>query len=732
MKVLMCLMGLDIGGAETHVVELCRALASRGIDISVASSGGVYVAELESCGIKHFTVPLHNKNPKNIIKSYFLLKRIIKDNKFDVVHAHARIPAYICSLLKRRLKFPFVTTAHWVFVPSFPWNILTKWGDKTLAVSEDIRQYLIDNYNLPSNNITVTINGIDTEKFSRNVDYSDIAAEFDFSDAKNRIVYVSRMDESRSLAAHKLIECVPALCRDNPDLEVVIVGDGDDFDNVKRKADEANGKLGRRAIIITGGRTDINKFIASATVFVGVSRAALEAMAAEVPTIIAGNEGYIGIFDKSTLQAAMETNLCCRGCGDTTTEKLEKDIRALLDMSVESLKEISEFGQAIVANDYSVERMANDAFVVYKQAITENRPVDVLISGYYGYRNSGDDALLKAMISSLRELKKDISITVLSQNPQETAKTYGVNSIYRFDFPKISRTLKQTKLLISGGGSLIQDITSNKSLMYYLWIIKRAVKNKAKVMLYSNGIGPIVFPKNRKRVAEALRRVDCITLRDENSRTVLEELGISTANVTVTADPAFYLESATSIEHVLDGCGIKSEQKYCVISIRPWKNNDAEFEQKLAQICSYAQKKHGILPLFIPMQQSVDFPICDSILKQADCGSVLTKDLPIEEILGIISRAEFIIGMRLHTLIYAASMGVPVVGLVYDPKVGAFMDDVRQSYKQNVENVDVVAVQRYIDEIVEKRDEISEKLALVSKAAKEKALKTAEIAIEML
>jgi len=725
-------MGLNIGGAETHVVELCRALVKQGINVSVASSGGVYVDELEQNGVEHFTVPLNNKNPKNIIKSYFQLKRIIKSNNFDVVHAHARIPAFICSRLQKRLKFPFVTTAHWIFNPSFPWNILTKWGDKTLAVSEDIRQYLIEHYDAADDDITVTINGIDTEKFSRDVDFSDIAREFEFSDTSNRIVYVSRMDVDRSLAAFKLIECVPALCNDFSDLEVIIVGGGNDFENIKAKADEVNAKLGRRAIILTGGRTDINKFIASASMFIGVSRAALEAMAAGVPTIIAGNEGYIGIFDHDKLDIAIATNLCCRGCEQTTTELLERDIRTVLTMNADKLTKISEFGLETVMNNYSVVRMANDAVNVYRQVIDVKRPFDVLISGYYGYRNSGDDALLKAMIDSLRELKEDISITVLSQSPEETAKTYDVDAIPRFNFWEISQILKRTKLLISGGGSLIQDITSRKSLMYYLWIIKRAVLRGAKVMLYANGIGPVVRRSNQKKVGQALKKVDMITLRDENSRAVLENLGISNDNVVVTADPAFSLEAkAVDISNI---CGITDDKKYCVISVRPWKENDAEFEQKIAKICNYATEKHGILPLFLPMQPSFDSAISNNILNKIEKlnGKILTKHLSVEEILGIISKAEFVIGMRLHTLIYSASMAIPVVGLVYDPKVGAFMDDVSQSYKQNVENIDVNAICGYIDEIVQERDQISAKLAIVSGILTEKAKETAKIAVELL
>ena len=145
-KILMTLMDMEIGGAETHVLELCKTLNDQGLDVHVVSNGGVYVAELEACGIKHHRVPLHNKQFANVISSYRAIRKIIIENEFKLVHAHGRIPAFICGLLQRRLKFHLVTTAHLDFSLKFPFNKLTNWGDRVLAVSDDIKDYLLANY----------------------------------------------------------------------------------------------------------------------------------------------------------------------------------------------------------------------------------------------------------------------------------------------------------------------------------------------------------------------------------------------------------------------------------------------------------------------------------------------------------------------------------------------------------------------------------------------------------
>ena len=103
MRVLMATMQLDIGGAETHIVELSKALMRKGVEVFVASNGGAYVKELEDSGIQHFTVPLNKKNPRSLKNAYKLLEKIILDLKIDIVHAHARIPGFLCGLLHKKI-----------------------------------------------------------------------------------------------------------------------------------------------------------------------------------------------------------------------------------------------------------------------------------------------------------------------------------------------------------------------------------------------------------------------------------------------------------------------------------------------------------------------------------------------------------------------------------------------------------------------------------------------------
>ena len=196
---------------------------------------------------------------------------------------------------------PFVTTAHWVFDTRGMLRYLTDWGERTMAVSEDIKAYLIREYKLPPEHIFVTINGIDTDKFSPAVSGEKVIQEFGLDPAQPIVSYVSRMDEDRALVARQLIEIAPRLDQAVPGVQLLIAGGGNVFDELNAKAAAVNEQMGRRCVVMTGPRTDINEIVAAGQVFVGVSRAALEAMSAGKPVIVAGNEGYHGLFGPDKL-----------------------------------------------------------------------------------------------------------------------------------------------------------------------------------------------------------------------------------------------------------------------------------------------------------------------------------------------------------------------------------------------------------------------------------------------
>ncbi|MDR1538999.1 MAG: polysaccharide pyruvyl transferase CsaB [Clostridiales bacterium] len=732
-KVLMTLMSMDIGGAETHVLELCKALKRRGADVYVASNGGSYEAELVEFGIKHFKAPLHNKRITSIYKSYKILEKIIEENGIRLVHAHARIPAFICNILRRKLNFRFVTTVHWDFTLSFPWNILSQWGDRSLAVSEDLKQYLIKSYKVPERDILVTINGIDTEKFSPAAPPESVIEELGLAPGKTRIIHVSRMDRKANRTSYKIMEAVSTLRSEFPGLELIVVGGGDDEENVFSEAQRRNAEAKEEYILAVGKRVDVVSFLRLGKIFVGISRAALEAMSVGLPVILAGDPGYIGAFEEKTLQKCVDTNFTCRLCGEPTVNAIAAELRGLLRKSGQELESMGEYCRNMVCHLYSVDRMCQDAISLYESVRYSDRPMDALISGYYGFNNNGDDIVLKSVIDGLKEDIPNADIAVLSMRPRETKAIYGVKAINRYHFPQILSMMKKTKLLITGGGGLIQDITSTKSLIYYLWLIGTASRFGARNMLYANGIGPVKKPRNIANVRKSLNRVELITLRDEQSLETLARFGVSKPEMHVTADAAFSLKHVDmrEAEDYLKSLGLS--KKYFGVAVRSWKFNKPGFEEELARFADYIQEEYGFAALFIPMR-----PVEDSDISKRIIGLMKTPGLffgekyTTNQVIGAVGMAELMVGMRLHTLIYAAKSGTPVIGLVYDKKVEVMMDALDQKFYRPVEDFKWEELKGYADDILADKEAISGNIMAAGLKAREKSEENIRLCLDLL
>lgn len=360
---------------------------------------------------------------------------------------------------------------------------------------------------------------------------------------------------------------------------------------------------------------------------------------------------------------------------------------------------------------------------------------DIIISGYHGFANSGDEALLFAILSTLRKKMPDISFTVLSKIPEETARIYGVKSVNRYNFFKIRKEMKEAKMLLFGGGSLLQDVTSSKSIKYYLAILRLAQLCGMKTMLYANGIGPIVKKGDRHLASKVLNKVDIITLRDDKSDIELKNLGVTRPEIIITADPAFTLDTDLDLsgEYYTKMAGIPTGVKLAVVSVRDWKNSVIDFEDTLAKLCDFLTENHGIYPLFVPMQYPQDTEISERIMKKMkNTGYIINRELSVPEMFSVLSEAELIIGMRLHSLIYATTLEIPAMALVYDPKVSAFMESIGQVDCVNVETMTEQEALKELDSLVKYRQERRHKLRKTNAVLRKKAEENADLAINLL
>ncbi|MGE5579881.1 MAG: polysaccharide pyruvyl transferase CsaB [Bacillota bacterium] len=349
----------------------------------------------------------------------------------------------------------------------------------------------------------------------------------------------------------------------------------------------------------------------------------------------------------------------------------------------------------------------------------------VLLSGYYGFGNVGDEAILASTVESLRAKDPAIEISVLSANPEETAKTYGVVAYGRMSPRDVVRGVLAADLVVFGGGSLLQDDTSFRSLLYYLSIIFASRVFRKPVAVYANGIGPIRSWIGRLLTRLALSSTKRITVRDPESEKLLKRIGVRRP-VRVTADPAFLLTPCPNDrrDELLASAGIPRDKPLVWLALRPGKAPES-FYKSFVPVVGLLRAK-GFEPCFLVMQEQDTelVPLVNRWLSEAGREqSRSVAGVNPREALALLEKSAFCVGMRLHTLILAARAAVPFIGVEIDPKLGAFCRAAGCPVIPNPashKNTDLVLeLERFIDIREQLRRGLTEKLPIFTSLAKD-------------
>ncbi len=278
------------------------------------------------------------------------------------------------------------------------------------------------------------------------------------------------------------------------------------------------------------------------------------------------------------------------------------------------------------------------------------------VSGYYGFNNFGDEAILSVIINKLKFLNVDV--TVFSSNPKFTRKIYGVKAVKTFDIPKVILTVLKSDILISGGGSLLQDVTSLKSLLYYCFVIMTALIFKKKVIIFAQGIGPVNRKFAQILVKNLLSCCTYVSVRDENSINLLKSWNIQAELV---CDPIYSIPVA------------KGENSGSVgVQLRDYKTMNYGLLTKLAEqiVIDFSDKKIEIYSF----QNSIDLDLCkkfEGILKalNPDIDTEVVPAKSLKETVERLSKLEYLIAMRFHAVLVALMAGVKTCAINYDIKV---------------------------------------------------------------
>ena len=678
MKIMHLISGGDVGGAKTHVINLLEEL-SKGNEVElVCFVDGPFAREALEKGIN--TRVLKKRSLFHVARN---LKKYLKNKQFDILHCHGS-KANVVSMLMGRASCPILSTIHsdprldYMGRPAANWTIgllnrvALRMRDGWVAVSDAMKERM-EGRGYDGGRMHTIYNGIGFPKKLPHLPRQEYLSGLGLDWDESCVVFgiAARIDPVKDMTT--LVKAFAKTVGTCPNARLLIAGIGDQEQEIRALAAEL---CPAGTVHFAGWVSDMNSFYhaldvnlltsISETFPYAITEGArmhcctISTAVGGVPrVVIDGETGY----------------LITPGDVDTLAQRMTAVVR--------DAKLRAKLGGAIyekVKNEFSVEAMGVRQEEIYRSVLhrrdRESRGrYGAVICGAYGKGNAGDDAILVCMIRQLRQQDPDLPITVMTRQPRQTAMLTGVSTVHIFNTLAAGRVMKKSQLYISGGGSLIQNVTSNRSLSYYLYSIRQAKKAGCQVMMYGCGIGPVNGEKYQAQAARVLEEnVDLIALRDPESLETLRAFGVEEPQVHLTADPALLMEGDDAAAgRYLAKNGLNPDGQYSLFVLRPWDGT----QEKLAAICAaadYGWEKYGLAPLFYTLEPSRDAEITRTaagmvkapchVLPPVDDGAALC---------GLMGRMGLVVSMRLHALVFACAQQTRVAAISYDPKVSGFM-----------------------------------------------------------
>ena len=357
--------------------------------------------------------------------------------------------------------------------------------------------------------------------------------------------------------------------------------------------------------------------------------------------------------------------------------------------------------------------------------------VRVAVSGYYGFDNSGDEAVLQAIVQALKQAGEQQGLTivpvVLSAKPQRTAASYGVEAVHRMKLRELLPVLRRCGGLISGGGSLLQDATGLASIPYYLGVVWLAQRLGLPTFVYAQGVGPVRRKPFYPLMRAVLRRCRYVSVRDEESADLLADAGLQRERIDVVPDPVMGFgrlelsavvggltgvhaeEDRAEDGQVVEARTADTERQLPVVgvSVRFWRSDRAELT-RLAEALTLLAARREVRLRLLPFHQPHDVEASRYVLERLGeqarvCATIAEDALAPSDMLAEVARCDVVIAMRLHALIYAATQRVPMVGVSYDPKIDQFLRRLGQSAAGSTDELDAGRVAEAADKLLQSR-----------------------------
>jgi polysaccharide pyruvyl transferase CsaB len=326
-----------------------------------------------------------------------------------------------------------------------------------------------------------------------------------------------------------------------------------------------------------------------------------------------------------------------------------------------------------------------------------------LISGYYGEKNAGDEAILAGILQEIERRDLEARFTVLSFDPDDTERRHSspgrdlkAMSTDLRSPARLRVAVKNSDLLISGGGSFLHEADFElhgrsfllregklRPIPYFLSVVFTARAQGLPVMWYAQGLGPLHTRSARRLVAIAGSVSQAVTWRDQDSARLAYEVGVRAPVQLVVPDPAYALTpvSAAAARDALAAAGLGGDTRYIAACPRSWLGRSAYIENMGAAL----EKAAASLDLDIvcvPFHETQDLPVCQTIAARPGLAGRAHVLSPVESpalLAAVLGSAELVVAMRLHSGILSATAGTPAVVVDYDPKTRAFAAQTGQS-----------------------------------------------------
>lgn len=704
MKVLHIAGGGDRGGAKTHILALCARL-SQVCDLKLISlRSGEFPEDAQKAGIDTTTI-----YSGFVPADYIRLIRLVRREKPDLVHCHGAKANLAGALVKLFCGCTVVSTVHSDYLLDYLHSALKRNTigrmnaaslrrfDYYVTVSDQFKTMLIERGFPPQRCMTI-YNGLDFSRreppFARGAYLRGLGLEYNDGDVVLGIP--ARLDPVKDIPT--LLRAFAKAREQNPRIRLLVGGDGDELNRLRALAREL--KLGS-SVCFCGWVSDVPKFFGACDIDV------LSSISESFPySILEGiREGCAVI----TSDVGGMRKLIDHGESGYIFQPRDVDAFAgyILDLASDPDKR-RRFAEKLyekASRLYSMDAMAQTQLDIYRRILAmearRGRRDGVLICGAYGRGNSGDEAILKAILRSMQAIDPLMPLTVMTRKPEQTRVLHQVDAIYTFNLLRFLRAMRRSRLFINGGGSLIQDSTSSRSLYFYLFTIWAAHRHGCRVLMYGCGIGHVRKSFNR-RLSRAIldRNVDIITLRDQVSRDELRAMGVTRPDVRAAADPAFSLQPAPAedADAYLRAQGVPEGEYFC-ISIRRWKDFD-RFDV-FADAADYAAAKYGLHTVFMPIEQPTDVPPSQLTAEKMSAPYTIIQtpeDVPLT--IAVLGRMRLVCAMRLHALVFSAAADAPFIAASYDIKVSSFMRYIGADACCGLESLDAAWLRAQIDRMM--------------------------------